>query len=128
MTPDGSINLMDFGCVRVFKPSFVAAVIDLYKALRDDNEALAVHAYETWGFHGLDRKVMAILNQWAQFLYAPLMEDRVQPIQEGGSTMYGARVAAKVHRELREVGGVTPPGNSCSWTAPPSGSARCSRT
>ena len=109
VTPDGSINLMDFGCVRVFKPSFVAAVIDLYKALRDDNEALAVHAYETWGFHGLDRKVMAILNQWAQFLYAPLMEDRVQPIQEGGSTMYGARVAAKVHRELREVGGVTPP-------------------
>ncbi len=107
--PDGSINLMDFGCVRVFKPSFVAAVIDLYKALRDDDEALAVHAYETWGFYDLDRKVMAILNQWAQFLYAPLMEDRVQPIQEGGSTMYGARVAAKVHRELREVGGVTPP-------------------
>ena len=107
--PDGSINLMDFGCVRVFKPSFVAAVIDLYKALRDDDEALAVHAYETWGFYDLDRKVMAILNQWARFLYAPLMEDRVQPIQEGGSTMYGARVAAKVHRELREVGGVTPP-------------------
>jgi len=107
--PDGSINLMDFGCVRIFKPSFVAAVIDLYKALRDDDEALAVHAYETWGFHDLDRKVMAILNQWAQFLYAPLMEDRVQPIQEGGDTMYGAQVAAKVHRELREVGGVTPP-------------------
>ncbi len=107
--PDGSINLMDFGCVRIFKPSFVAAIIDLYKALRDDDEELAVHAYETWGFRGLDRKVMAILNQWARFLYAPLMEDRAQPIQEGGATMYGARVAAKVHRELREVGGVTPP-------------------
>ena len=109
VNPDGSINLMDFGCVRVFKPSFVAAIIDLYKALRDDDEELAVHAYETWGFRDLDRKVMAILNQWARFLYAPLMEDRVQPIQEGGATMYGARVAAKVHRELREVGGVTPP-------------------
>ena len=107
--PDGSINLMDFGCVRVFKPSFVAAVIDLYKALRDDDEALAVHAYETWGFHDLDHKVMAILNQWARFLYAPLMEDRVRPIQEVGTSMYGAQVAAKVHRELREVGGVTPP-------------------
>ena len=109
VTPEGSINLMDFGCVRVFKPSFVAAVIDLYKALRDDDEALAVHAYETWGFHDLDHKVMAILNQWARFLYAPLMEDRVRPIQEVGTSMYGAQVAAKVHRELREVGGVTPP-------------------
>ena len=31
------------------------------------------------------------------------------PIQEHGGVMYGAGIAAKVHRELREVGGVTPP-------------------
>ncbi len=107
--PEGSINLMDFGCIRVFKPSFVRAVIDLYRALREDDEALAVRAYETWGFDSLDRHVIDILNQWARFLYAPLLEDRVMPIQEGGSVMYGAGVAAKVHRELREVGGVAPP-------------------
>ncbi len=107
--PDASINLMDFGCVRVFKPSFVGAVINLYRALRDDEPDLAVHAYETWGFTGLDRNVIEILNQWARFLYAPMLEDRVKPIQEEGGVMYGAGVAAKVHRELREVGGVTPP-------------------
>jgi predicted unusual protein kinase regulating ubiquinone biosynthesis (AarF/ABC1/UbiB family) len=107
--PDGSINLMDFGCVRVFKPSFAGAVIDLYKALRDDKPDLAVHAYETWGFKGLDRAVIDILNQWARFLYAPMLEDRVKPIQDDGGVMYGAGVAAKVHRELRAVGGVTPP-------------------
>ncbi len=107
--PDGSINLMDFGCVRVFKPSFVGAVINLYRALRDDKPDLAVHAYETWGFTGLDRNVIEILNQWARFLYAPMLEDRVKPIQEEGGVMYGAGIAAKVHRELREVGGVTPP-------------------
>ena len=107
--PDRSINLMDFGCIRVFKPSFVTAVIDLYRALRDDDEDLAVQAYETWGFTGLDRAVINILNYWARFVYAPLMEDRVQPIQETGGAMYGAEVAAKVHRELKALGGVTPP-------------------
>ena len=107
--PDASINLMDFGCVRVFKPSFVRAVIDLYRALRDDDEDLAVQAYETWGFEGLDRTVIGILNQWARFLYAPLLEDRIKPIQDDGGVMYGAGIAAKVHRELREIGGITPP-------------------
>jgi predicted unusual protein kinase regulating ubiquinone biosynthesis (AarF/ABC1/UbiB family) len=107
--PNGGINLMDFGCIRVFKPSFVRAVIDLYKALRDDDENLAVHAYETWGFVGLDRKVIDVLNQWARFLYAPMLEDRIKPIHDDGGVMYGASVAAKVHSQLREIGGVTPP-------------------
>ena len=106
---DSGINLMDFGCIRVFKPSFVRAVIDLYKALRDEDENLAVFAYETWGFVNLDRKVIDILNQWARFLYAPMLEDRVKPIQDDGGVMYGASIAAKVHKELRDIGGVTPP-------------------
>jgi predicted unusual protein kinase regulating ubiquinone biosynthesis (AarF/ABC1/UbiB family) len=107
--PDGSVNLLDFGCIRVFRPNFIGAVIDLYWALRNEDKDLAVHAYETWGFSDLDRQVIDILNQWARFLYRPLMEDRVQPIQDDGGSMYGAQVAGKVQRELREVGGVTPP-------------------
>ncbi|MBI2979047.1 MAG: AarF/ABC1/UbiB kinase family protein, partial [Rhodospirillales bacterium] len=88
---------------------FVGAVIDLYKALRDDDEELAVHAYETWGFVNLRRDVINILNQWAHFLYAPLLDDKAKTIQETGGVMYGAGVAAKVHQELRRIGGVTPP-------------------
>ncbi len=107
--PDGSINLLDFGCIRIFRPDFIGAVIDLYWALRNDDRDLAVRAYETWGFRNLDRKVIDILNQWARFLYRPLMEDRVQPIQQDGGPTYGAQVAGKVQRELREAGGVTPP-------------------
>ncbi len=106
---NGSINLLDFGCIRIFRPDFIGAVIDLYWALQRGDDDLAVHAYETWGFRNIDRKVIDILNHWARFLYRPLMEDRVQPIQEDGGSMYGARVAGKVQRELRETGGVTPP-------------------
>ncbi|MBK8174087.1 MAG: AarF/ABC1/UbiB kinase family protein [Rhodospirillales bacterium] len=106
---DGSINLLDFGCIRIFRPEFIGAVIDLYWALRNDDDDLAVHAYETWGFKSLDRNIIEILNHWARFLYRPLMEDRAQPIQEDGGAMYGARVVGKVQQDLRKAGGVTPP-------------------
>jgi len=106
---DGTINLLDYGCIRIFPASFVGAVIDLYFALLNDDEALAVKAYKTWGFKNLDKKVIGILNQWAHFLYAPLLEDKVQTIQEKSGVQYGAGVAAKVHAQLKDVGGVTPP-------------------
>ncbi len=106
---DGTVNLLDFGCVRVFPSSFVRGVIDLYRALRDDDEELAVSAYETWGFDNLERDLLDALNIWARFLYAPLLEDRQQPILEGESGFYGARVAGRVHEELRRLGGVKPP-------------------
>ncbi len=40
MREDFGINLLDFGCIRVFPPSFVKGVIDLYRALRGGDEAL----------------------------------------------------------------------------------------
>ncbi|MFO0995532.1 MAG: AarF/ABC1/UbiB kinase family protein [Alphaproteobacteria bacterium] len=107
--PDGSINLLDFGCIRIFKPSFVGAVIDLYTALREGDEALAVEAYRIWGFKDLRREMIDVLNIWARFVYAPLLEDKTRRIQEHESTIYGAEVAARVHRELRRVGGVELP-------------------
>lgn len=107
--PDNSINLLDFGCIRVFSPSFVSGVIDLYKAIRDDDEALAVHAYETWGFENPSKDLIRVLNLWAEFIYAPLLQDKVQKIQESESGLYGATVASKVHEELRKLGGVRPP-------------------
>ena len=106
---DSSVNLLDFGCIRVFRPEFVRGVIDLYDALDRDDRALAVQAYETWGFDGLTNEMIDVLSMWAKFLYGPLLEDRERRIQDTDGTMYGARVAEKVHRELRRLGGVTPP-------------------
>lgn len=106
---DGRINLLDFGCIRVFHPKFVGGVIDLYHALDRGDQELAVHAYETWGFTGLSKEVIAVLNRWAAFVYAPLMEDRARLIEETNSGVYGREVAENVHGELRRLGGVTPP-------------------
>ncbi|MBL8703161.1 MAG: AarF/ABC1/UbiB kinase family protein [Alphaproteobacteria bacterium] len=106
---DDGVNLLDFGAIRVFPPSFVGGVIDLYRALRDGDEALAVHAYETWGFADLTKARIATLNLWAAFVYAPLMEDRPRLIEETNAGTYGREVAQKVHAELRRLGGVRPP-------------------
>jgi len=106
---DLHLNLMDFGCVRIFQPSFVGAVIDLYRALVRGDRDLAVHAYETWGFTNLTDEVIDILNEWAAYLYGPLMEDRPRLIDESRSSHEGRRVAIRVHRRLREAGGVMPP-------------------
>ncbi len=107
---DRSINLLDYGCIRVFEAKFVAGVIDLYHALERNDPALAVHAYETWGFSGLSTEVIDTLNLWAEFVYAPLLEDRPRRIQEfTASGVYGREVAEKVHSRLRELGGVAPP-------------------
>ncbi len=105
---DGGINLLDFGCVRIFPPAFVGGVIDLYHALDRDDAALAVHAYESWGFRNLSREMIAALNRWANFLYAPLLDDRKRRIQEQEGA-YGRDVAEEVHREIRRLGGVQPP-------------------
>ncbi len=106
---DNGINLLDFGAIRVFPPKFVRGVIDLYEAIRDGDNAKARHAYEGWGFQGLTNDQMAVLNQWAAFVYEPLLDDRVRRIQENGDSQYGRSVAEKVHAGLRTTGGVRPP-------------------
>jgi len=106
---DLDINLLDFGCVRVFPPRFVAGVIELYGAISTDDDARAVHAYEMWGFKNLTKELVDVLNIWARFVYAPILEDRTRTIEETNNGRYGQATAAKVHEALRKVGGVEIP-------------------
>jgi predicted unusual protein kinase regulating ubiquinone biosynthesis (AarF/ABC1/UbiB family) len=109
MRPNGDVNLLDFGCIRIFEPKFVKGVIDLYYALLNDDRDLAVSAYEGWGFKGLSREVIDVLNRWAHFVYGPLLEDKERKIQDAETGVYGREVAEGVHAELRRLGPVTPP-------------------
>jgi predicted unusual protein kinase regulating ubiquinone biosynthesis (AarF/ABC1/UbiB family) len=107
--PDGHVNLLDFGAIRVFPAKFVRGVIDLFEAVRDNDDDKAHHAYETWGFTDLSREKMEVLNMWARFLYEPLTQDRVRRIQENDDPQFGRSVAEKVHAGLVRTGGVRPP-------------------
>jgi predicted unusual protein kinase regulating ubiquinone biosynthesis (AarF/ABC1/UbiB family) len=107
--PDGDVNLLDFGVIRVFPSKFVRGVIDLYEAVRDNDEAKSYHAYQTWGFGDISKEKLSVLNEWARFLYEPLCQDRVRRIQESDDPQYGRAVAERVHAGLQRTGGVRPP-------------------
>ncbi len=125
--PDASINLLDFGCVRVFHASFVKGVIDLYHALQNGDRDLAVHAYESWGFKGLNRRG----DRRAE----PLGALRLRPADGGpGAAHPGFEIRrlweAKSPRASMPISAASARlrrrGSSSSWTAPPSGWVRCS--
>ncbi|WP_375457303.1 ABC1 kinase family protein, partial [uncultured Methylobacterium sp.] len=104
------INLLDYGCVRIFHPRFVGGVVDLYRGLLTDDMARIVHAYEVWGFQNLDREKIEILNIWARFIYGPLLEDRTRTVADGVKPgEYGRRQAFEVHQALKARGPVTVP-------------------
>ena len=103
---DLGINLLDFGCIRVFPTKFVKGSIDLYRSLVTNDNDLAVDAYESWGFKITGREMLDVLNTWAAFLYAPLLEDKERLIGELDHGIYGRETAEKVHAELRRLGGV----------------------
>jgi len=109
MRADHGINLLDFGVIRVFPPRFLRGVINLFEAVRDDDRAKARHAYEVWGFGTLTDEKVDVLNEWARFLYEPLMQDRVRAMQETNDPQYGREVAQKVHAGLQRTGGVQVP-------------------
>jgi predicted unusual protein kinase regulating ubiquinone biosynthesis (AarF/ABC1/UbiB family) len=104
------INLLDYGCIRIFPPKFVRGVVDLYHGLLRGDDDLVVHAYETWGFRRLSRDLIDTLNIWARFIYAPLLDDRVRTIADGVKpSEYGRREAFRVHQALKQKGPVTVP-------------------
>ena len=105
-----AINLLDYGCIRTFRPAFVGGVRDLYLGLVNADRARLVHAYETWGFQALSNDLIDVLNIWARFIYGPLLEDRVREIAEGTTPgEYGRREAFAVHKALKEKGPVKVP-------------------
>ena len=104
------INLLDYGCVRIFPPSFVAGVVDLYRGFLQGDDDLVVHAYETWGFKRLNRDLIDALNIWARFIYGPMLDDRVRSVADGVKpSEYGRKQAFQVHQVLKAKGPVTVP-------------------
>ena len=104
------LNLLDFGCIRIFRPQFISGVVDLYRALLEDDFDASFAAYEKWGFEGLDRELVEVLNLWARFIYGPMHDDRVRSVADGVRPgEYGRKEAFEVRRLLKERGPVKIP-------------------
>ncbi len=111
LTPDaGQLNLMDFGCVRIFPPSFIAGVVALKRALEADDFDGTADAYKAWGFRNLTREMIETLNIWAGFIYGPIMDNRVRTVADGvPPSAYGRKEAFEVRKRLKTLGGVRIP-------------------
>jgi predicted unusual protein kinase regulating ubiquinone biosynthesis (AarF/ABC1/UbiB family) len=111
VTGEGTgLNLLDFGCIRIFPPGFVEGVVDLYRALQKDDFDAAYAAYEKWGFVGLSKELVEVLNIWARFIYGPLLDDRVRSVADGVTAgEYGRKEAFAVRKLLKEKGPVKIP-------------------
>ena len=106
----GRLNLLDFGCIRVFPPSFVGGVVKLFHAMTTGDREAEAAAYRAWGFKGLTDDLMDVLNIWARFIYGPLLDDRVRTVADGVAPgEYGRREAFQVKQALEEKGPVTIP-------------------
>ncbi len=104
------INLLDYGCIRIFPPAFAAGVVELYHGFLENDEARIVHAYEMWGFRDLSRDLIEVLSIWARFIYAPLLTDRVRTVADGVAPgQYGRREAFQLHQALKSKGPVRVP-------------------
>jgi predicted unusual protein kinase regulating ubiquinone biosynthesis (AarF/ABC1/UbiB family) len=104
------LNLLDFGCIRIFPPRFVAGVVRLFHALSSDNRAEQKAAYESWGFQGISDDLVEVLNLWARFIYGPLLDDRVRTVADGVKPgAYGRREAFQVRQALKDKGPVRIP-------------------
>jgi len=104
------INLLDYGCIRIFPEAFVEGVVELYRGLLEENDDRVVAAYERWGFKDLKKEVIEVLNIWARFIYGPLLSDRVRSIADGVSAAeYGRKEAFRVHSALKQLGPLTVP-------------------
>lgn len=104
------INLLDYGCVRIFPPRFAAGVVELYRGFLHEKPEQVVHAYELWGFKDLSQDLIDTLNIWARFIYAPLLTDRERSVADGiAPGQYGRREAFQLHQALQVKGPVTVP-------------------
>lgn len=106
---DGSITLLDFGCVRQFSYEFVEGVVALYKGLLHNDVGLMTHAYEVWGFTHLTHELIGILNKWALFLYGPVLHDKKGSLNELVSSRQGQVIAKEVYSLLKRQGKIAPP-------------------
>ena len=98
----GRLNLLDFGCIRIFPPAFVAGVVKLFHGLSEDDRDAQFDAYRSWGFDDLTDELVDTLNLWARFIYGPLLDDRTRSVADGVAPgEYGRREAFRVRQALK---------------------------
>ncbi len=106
----GAINLLDFGCVRVFPARVVGALVRLYSAQLRGNGAAAAKAYADWGFADATPALVEKMRPWTAMVFEPFLEDRERTIGEGAPPfMADMGQVWTMKLRLREGSAIRPP-------------------
>jgi hypothetical protein len=99
------INLLDYGCMRIFPPKFVGGVVDLYHGSAKEMTISSFTPTRPGASSGSIAQLIDALNIWARFIYGPLLDDRVRSLADGVKpSEYGRREAFRVHQALKQQG------------------------
>jgi len=71
--PDGSLVLLDYGCVRDFRPEFTDESLRLIQDLRRGRSAALPERFRSLGFHNVERFDPAVLDELARLILAPYL-------------------------------------------------------
>ena len=97
--PDGTVNLLDFGCIRIFRPSFVEGRHRSLSRAAERRPRPRRACLRELGLQGSDREMIDVLNRWARFVYgAAARRPRRAASRRANAGVYGREVAEGVHR------------------------------
>lgn len=97
-----SIQMLDFGCVWSFRPSWVEGTKKLYAALLHDEDTREIY-YDYFGFDPLSPVQKECIDQWVGFMYSPFLHDGPRVLPES-MTREGLSLLKRVHSVLRSEG------------------------
>jgi predicted unusual protein kinase regulating ubiquinone biosynthesis (AarF/ABC1/UbiB family) len=106
---DGGINLLDFGCVRIFPERVVQGLLDLHHAVSHNDDALAAKAYAAWGFTDVTAEFVDKMNVWAKLAFGATLEDRERPLGDATSLSGGVEQIWAMKQRFRKGDPVRPP-------------------
>jgi len=114
--PDNGLNLFDFAACASSSPPSCKGVIDLYFALQPTITSSPSTRMRS-GASRTSQDMIEVLNQWARFVYAPLLDDR-QPQDQKRTRVYGRDVAEKGAWECAASAASGPPREFVFMIAP----------
>jgi predicted unusual protein kinase regulating ubiquinone biosynthesis (AarF/ABC1/UbiB family) len=78
--PDGDLVLLDYGCVRDFRPEFTDGSLRLIQDLRHGRRAALPERFRALGFHNVERFDAARLDELARLILAPYLAEGAFPM------------------------------------------------
>lgn len=77
---DGNLILLDYGCVRDFRPAFTDGCLRVVQALRRGDAAALPPLFRALGWHNVERFAVAKLDELARLIMAPYLVDGEFPL------------------------------------------------